>query len=533
MLNFKKILSVTIIVITLFSCRKDFERPDWDVDLLAPLIRTTLSLNDLLQDSIIQVNPDTSIKLVYQTNIFDVEMDSLFKIPDTTITDIYVIPFTSIANPGNPFYSNANERTLNVSNGVELNYVMVESGFIEIEIYSEIKEKVIITYTIPSATKNGDTLVLQDIIPAGTIAQDGYFIKTIDLSGYNLDLTGISNSEVNTLVTRAVGMVDTNATAPVTLSFGEKITYNNTLIDVVPFFVKGYFGNQQIHFGPETTEINVFDPIISGSLDLDQVDVTIGFKNGLGIDGQLILNQFSTVNTNTANNVSLNHSSIGTPLNINRAQLTYSVPEVNYSNYNINMNTSNSNIDQLIEIFPNQLMYDMNLIVNPLGNISGGNDFVYKKHTLETNLNVEFPLSIVANNLTLMDTVNFNISRDSESGKIIDGTLFVYANNGYPFDAVITMDLYDENLNFLQNLSINNYIQSAPVDAFFKVINKKESVLSFPLSPSDIDNLYSAKIIVLSVAFTTTAQPQFVKIYNDYIIDIKMVGDFSYNTSFN
>ena len=34
------------------------------------------------------------------------------------------------------------------------------------------------------------------------------------------------------------------------------------------------------------------------------------------------------------------------------------------------MNTSNSNIDQLIELFPNQLLYDINLNVNPLGNIS-------------------------------------------------------------------------------------------------------------------------------------------------------------------
>jgi hypothetical protein len=95
------------------------------------------------------------------------------------------------------------------------------------------------------------------------------------------------------------------------------------------------------------------------------------------------------------------------------------------------------------------------------------------------------------------------------------------------------MDLYDDNLNFLQNLSINNYIQSAPVDASLKVVSKKESVLSIPLTQSDIDNLYNAKKIVMSVAFTTTAQPQFIKIYENYAIDIKVVGDFSYNTSFN
>lgn len=532
MLKRSKIILFIVIVASVFSCRKDFERPNWDVDLLAPLIKTTLTLEDLLPDSIIQTNPDTSIKLVYQTNIFNVDMDSLFMIPDTTITEIYVFPFNSVANPGSSFYSNAEERTLNISNGVELNYVKVESGFIELEIFSEIKEKIIITYTIPSATKNGDTLVLKEMIPAGTISQSGYFVKTIDLSGYELDLTGVSKSEVNTFITRSVATVDTNAVAPVNITPGEKITYNNKLIDIVPSFVRGYFGTQQLHFGPEITNTKAFSMITSGTLDLEQVDVNLEFKNGIGVDAQLILNQFSTINTNTVNNAVLSHSSIGTPLNLNRAQLTFTTPEVNYSSYNVAMNTSNSNVDQLIEIFPNQLLYDINLNVNPLGNISGGNDFVYKKHSLETNLNVEFPLSLIANNLTLQDTVNFSLSEESVTGRIIEGTLFLYASNGYPLDANIQLAMYDEDMNFLQNLTVNNQIQSAPVDAAFKVIDKKESVVSIPLTTTEVDNLYLAKHLLLSIAFTTTAQPQFIKIYEGYEIDIKMVGDFSYNVSF-
>ena len=278
MLKFKKILAFSMVAVSLFSCRKDFERPNWDVDLLAPLIKTTLNLQDLLPDSVLQTNLDTSLKLVYQTNIFDIDMDSLFKIPDTTITEIYNVPVNSIANPGNSFYSNDEERTMNVSNGVELNYVMVETGSIEIQIFSEIKEKIMVTYTIPSAITNGDTLELQVIIPAGTIAPSGYFIRTIDLSGYELDLTGISMSEVTTIITRAIATVDTNAAGPVNIVAGEKITYQNKLMGIVPYFVRGYFGQQQLHFGPETTNTTAFNQITSGTLDLEQVDVNIEFK---------------------------------------------------------------------------------------------------------------------------------------------------------------------------------------------------------------------------------------------------------------
>ena len=134
--------------------------------------------------------------------------------------------------------------------------------------------------------------------------------------------------------------------------------------------------------------------------------------------------------------------------------------------------------------------------------------------------------------MTLQDTVDFTLSSDGESQDIIEGTLFLYANNGYPFDASIQLALYDENFNFLQNLTVNNNIQAATVNSVLRVVDKKESVLSIPLTSASIANLYATKHIVLNVGFTTIAQPQFVKIYEEYEIDIKIVGDFSYNLNF-
>ncbi|MCB0401294.1 MAG: hypothetical protein KDD41_04375 [Flavobacteriales bacterium] len=530
MLRFTKISVVFLLVLVLFSCRKDFERANWDVDLLAPLIKTSLNLQDLLPDSVLQTNPDTSLKIVYEKNIFDVNVDSLFKIPDTTITEIYSIPLSSTVAPGDSFYSEAKEYSLNVSNGVGLNYAEIESGFIEVEIFSEIKEKVIVTYTIPSATKNGDTLVLKDIINAASPGVPAYYSKKIDMSGYVLDLTGISKAKINTLVTRAVGVVDTNATSSVTLTIGEKITFNNKLIDIVPYFVRGYFGQQQFSYS-DTTQFNAFSHIASGSLDLEQVNVDLEFRNGIGVDAQLLMKQFGTANTNTSQNAMLSHSIMNTPININRSQLTGNIPEVNYTSYSINLNTNNSNIDQLIEIFPNQLLYDIDLTINPLGNISGYNDFVYKKHVLETNLKVEFPLSLIASSLTLQDTVDFSLPDQAETGRIIDGTLFLFANNGFPLDATISLNLYDENNGFLGTLPVNDYIKAAPVNSSLRVSSKRESVLSIPLSAATVDKLYEAKKIVLNIAFTTQPQSQFLKIYEEYAIDIQLVGDFQYNLS--
>ncbi len=522
-----RFLLTLLVVLTLgISCRKAIEKPDWDVSVLAPLLNTTLTLNNLLPDSVLQVNADTSLKIVYNTNIFDINVDSLFKIPDTTIAEIYTVPLNLIAGPGDSFYSNDEERALNVSNGVELNFATIESGFIELEIFNDIQEKVLVNYKILSATKFGDTLSFTELIDAGSPSHPGYFKKRFDISNYDLKLTGIAGNKTNTLVTKAVASVDTNGST-VNINIGQKIKFNNTLIDVVPYYVRGYFGSQSYHFGPETTGFSVFDRIVDGTLNIENLDVSLTFDNGIGVDAQLVINQLKTINTHSGANAPLTHAIIGSPININRATQTPIVPEVNYTHYQTTLNTANSNIDNLIELFPNQLQYDINLLINPFGNISGSNDFIFKKHPLKTNLKVEFPLSLVANNLTLVNTSTFNLEKSS-SGNINEGTLLIYANNGYPFDATLSLQLLDEYSNVISSLSVVNNIASAPVDANLKVTAKKMSVLSVPLSSANVEALYRTKKMVIKIAFNTTSQPQFIKIYDGYGIDIKVVGDFSY-----
>lgn len=521
----KNLLVILMLLTISFSCRKALEKPSWDVEILSPLVNTTLNLNDLIPDSVLQVNADTSLKIVYNTSIFSVDVDSIFRIPDTTITEIYSVPLNLIASPGDAFYSNDEDRELNVTNGVELNFATIESGFIDLEIYSDIKEKVWVTYKILSATKNGDTLVFTELVDAATTLP-AYFKKRVDISGYDLNLKGTTGSKTNTFVTKSIARVDTNG-ATVNIDIGQKIKFINTLVDVVPYYVRGYFGSQSYRFGPETTDFSVFNRIVDGNLDIEDIDVNLSFENGIGVDARLVINQLKTINSNNGLNHDLNHSIIGAPININRAAQTFSVPEVIYTSYSNMLTTSNSNIDNLIEIFPNKLLYDINLLINPLGNISGSNDFIFKKHPLKTKLNVEFPLSIVANNLTLVDTSEVNIEQNS-SGRILDGKLFIYANNGYPFSADLSLQLLDNNANVIKSLPVVNNIASAPVGSDLKVVSKKQSVLTVPLSVSDVDVLYNSKKIVFRVAFNTTAQPQFIKIYQDYALDIKVIGDFAY-----
>ena len=85
----KKIdLIILILLSTLFSCKHELEKPSWDVNLLAPLIKSTLSIENIVGDSSVQVNPDSTISIVYRTNLYQFSLDSLIAIPDTNIIKV-------------------------------------------------------------------------------------------------------------------------------------------------------------------------------------------------------------------------------------------------------------------------------------------------------------------------------------------------------------------------------------------------------------------------------------------------------------
>jgi hypothetical protein len=524
-------LVIFLLFFLLFSCKKDKIGPQWDVDVLAPILKTSLTLNQLITDSLLSTNQDTSVSLVFNNNLFNINTDTIFEIPDTTITDTYSPNFSINATPGFQFYANNDETTISASNGAQLKYAIIESGSIKLEIISTIQEKVVVQYDIPSASIGGQILSITETIPAANGSQNASFTKIYDISGYELKLTGTSGIDFNTIITNASAFIDPNGQTT-TISPADNIIFKITLMDIVPYYARGYFGSNTINIGPSSTNFNFLNHIISGTIDLEQVSLNLDFENGIGVDLQTVVNNLSTENTNQSTAVSLNHSIIGSTINLNRATETGSIPEVNYATYpTIAFNTNNSNVDQLLEILPNKLSYDMTLTVNPLGNTSNNNDFIYKKHVIKANLDATIPLSFVANQLTLVDTFDIKVEEDENGNRVNYGTLNFYVDNGFPLNANLSFKLLNENQVEIKTFNGIENIPSAPLNASLKAVGKASKQLQLTLSEQDMEAFYNSKSIVLQVSFSTPQQPQFIKIYDYYSIDLKMVGDFNFRVS--
>ena len=78
----KNLLILTVILLTFFSCKHEFEKPYWDVSLASPIAFSTIDLDDISTDSIFSIDTlsDNSLTLVYQNEILDVSIDSNFQL---------------------------------------------------------------------------------------------------------------------------------------------------------------------------------------------------------------------------------------------------------------------------------------------------------------------------------------------------------------------------------------------------------------------------------------------------------------------
>lgn len=539
MLSFKnKYLLYTLCILLLFiGCKKD-EGTSWDADILAPLLKSSLGLSNLVPDSLIQTNPDNSLKIVYSGNVVTISLDTLASIPDTTLLETFYSPlggFTMLPGQAIPLPNPQTETKFDLKKA-ELTYAKIKSGTLTFKLESNIEEATVLNFDLPTTTKDGIPLSIDEVLPAGTQNNPASVTETYDLSGYELDLRGPNQNDFNTFLSTFSAVINPLATDPVQISSGSYYTIEYSLDDIVTEYARGYFGEYEINTGLTTDTINVFNKITGGTFDLESIDLKLNIENGFGIDAELVIDTIMGTNSIIGNTTLLNHSSVGTATQITRALDAPSVGyPFTYSSHLIEMNSSNSNIEQLIENLPDKLSHSFRLKINPLGNASNGNDFLWYNSDLKVHLDLEHPVSFSANNLIFIDTVDFSAGIDEDKEIIINGNLFLYAKNGFPIETNVQIYLLNDLMNISDSLvTYPGTIQAAEINmSLGKADQQRLSTIAIPLNVNTIESIKNTKKAIVEIRFATIPGNQHLKIYSDYKVDISLVGDFSYRIKTN
>jgi hypothetical protein len=254
----------------------------------------------------------------------------------------------------------------------------------------------------------------------------------------------------------------------------------------------------------------------------------LNIANGVGINGQLSIIEFKAINSSTNQTLTLTG---------NAATALYPIPkaiETPFSavNTTIDINENNSNITSLIALKPDKISYKVSLKMNPLGNLHTYDDFLLRESFVKVDADVEIPLSINVSNLRLTDTVEFTSASIKDVEKIEKGSFNFIVDNQFPFDAFTTIYLLDPSNKVIDSLTSADPIIAGVADANGRVVAKKHSVVKYPFNKAQINKIASASKLLFDVKFATPAQ-KFVKLFTDYNMDIKLVGDFIYNVDAN
>ena len=166
------------------------------------------------------------------------------------------------------------------------------------------------------------------------------------------------------------------------------------------------------------------------------------------------------------------------------------------------------------------------LHLNPMGNISAGNDFIYRGYDFKTQVHIEIPFSFAVSNLTLRDDVAYTFGNELE--QVDHPQLQLIADNGYPFAAQVQVEILDtQGQSKLSLFSGNNTILPGTLIEE-GVSTPTRSILPITLNNAESKILKENGKMRITATFNTNT-PGYTKIYDYYKLRLKLKGNFKYH----
>lgn len=524
----KRIVLFLYIVLTLVIAACKRESPtSWNTSLIAPIAKGRITLEDIVPDSILQADENSLWHLVLNENLTDFDLDSLVAIPDTVIKKKFTVPLSGgpyIMPNGTDIINQHDNNLLNVSDA-ELREVRIKSGLLEYSIKSYINGYLSCTYTIPGVTLNGVGTVIQTTTEPKQGSQPFVYSGSIDLAGYKMNLTGQSGFMSNRIYTHLNIKTDLNAPTQAQIYGQDSVVVELRFVEPKVEYAKGYFG-QHIYQLNQTVDFASGLNFPTGALNIDQATMEMNIENSVGVDAQIKFETVSNYNAINQTTVNLNHSPLFQPINITRASDNNG--NIQSNSYHYSLNNGNSNIDQFIENLPVSLNLAAQVKVNPLGNVTDGNDFIYTANSLNADIKLDVPLAIGMQNLAFADTLSITSNTEISA----DGKIYLYVKNAFPFSATCDVKLINasnETTNILLGNGVINYAMETGNPG---VTIPVESVIVIPITREALQNFNSEHRIALRILLNTPSFENHSRLYKGYYMDFKIIADAEAEVSY-
>lgn len=490
----------------------------WQPRLSGPVGDVHLTLQKLLGDTLIGSVANGGLAITFNQSLQTISSPDLIRIPDTSIAKNYNIPFISITlSPGSQLVSQSDN--ILFQSEAKLTRVLLEKGMLRYRIRNQIDHSLDVVYGLPGAKRGGMGFTLSGSVPAQVGNADGMLSGSVDLSGYELDLRGPALNGCNTLWATLTATV-TNEGSSVLVTPQDSLVVEMSFENMVPYYAKGYFGQTTIEQN-QSTALDVFTRIQSGTIQWSDASLDLELVNPMGSDFQVTLSNLIARNTKTGQEIALVHPVVGVPIQITRAQ-EYPFEQ---KSKRYRFTQSNSNLLQVINAMPDRLSYGSKFELNPIGNISNGQDFVHTNNLPKVNLKGLLPLRFSAQNLRVKDTLSITPPQAGEHNKPLNGTLYLSYKNSFPFSLTLSGIAISEQGTTLGPLFLNIPIPSGNGAGGEGVITPTEGRIPISLTPQTLQWFYSGKKLAVEATLTTPQPPTFRTIDAGAYLDLSLQAD--------
>ncbi|MBN2173906.1 MAG: hypothetical protein JW731_07235 [Bacteroidales bacterium] len=524
----RRVLFVIIVFFLLVAgCKKERPSPSWNVDLLTPLFTDTVTITDVLSDTLISINPDHSVSFVFDEKLYDLVVDSLVKLPDTLFNWLFslsALPNPITLQPGDTIFEEVFEWPLDFDSfyldGVELENVLIRSGNIKFEVLNQSETSLLSVFGIISAVRNeSDTFRISEKIPAYAFAD-----KTYDVSAYNLDLTGEDGLEYNVLQYYLAMIVHPDEPGSIQINPEDTFAINIHFSDIVIDYAKGYFGQNNFNFGPENFEVDFFSDLNAGAFSVENASINLRIENNYGVEGYYRISELKAKNSETGDEVPLQGIMIDSNLFIDRAMQEGNGLNIIYPNIQ-SYDFSNSNFPDMISILPDLFTYKIEVDMNVLGDSTNHDNFFYYDSPISVFMDAEVNQGVMIQDMFVENTMEWNGSGVSFDN-VGEGQIVILFKNGFPFSFDVNMYLEDENHEVLDTLVYNGFVEGGLLDENNRVIEPTDSRITVGLDDRLRQSIVDARFNNYELLINS-AESKHVRIYSDDILQMKVIGDFT------
>lgn len=408
---------------------------------------------------------------------------------------------------------------------IRLTKAVLEQGKIEADVISTLEDRVGFFYSLPSVTKGGQVPAIEGLLEAAP--PDGQYIyqQVEPMDGFVMDLT--RNGRTFNTIEQFYKIDLIYSGKLVTIDLNDSLRLNVRIKDAIPAYVEGYFGRDTLKLSGKA-EVDFLQTLNVSSLQLEKPEATLRFVNGLGMGFAADFNRLQARNTETGANMALQSDWLSSPAYIPPPpfQDTSQQTEVLFP-----LTNDNSNLKSFINLLPNEIEYQVDIDYNINGNPISLNNFASRNSRVYGILDLEIPLYGFVEGLWRQDTARLDFTSQNLEN-IQGGSLILQFDNRFPLEVMVDAAIFDDNGLMVFPLAEQAPIAPGEINPAGYVPAAQRSEIRAAFTPEQLEDIIAlGKQIILRYRISSRPSGQPVKLYEDYFIDARIIGEFTYEVN--